>query len=422
MSLLKEFNSQEKKTFTLIALCFFLFFILRYFSNIYFLSDSYDYLEIAKFINSFSSFDYSHDAELFTRRPFIYPLFLAPLVAFKPVIIILIQSVLSLINVYLFFKTLIRFKIKINYKIVLFLLLTPSIFIYSQLIMSEWLVMIFLNILFLLLITPFNLKSFAYIQIITLFIAFIKPIFYPFIYFNLLFFAFYFYRKKIFSLWLIFPILILQFYLNLNEQATGYKHFSSIENHILVNYNIYYFKSSKIGKTEAEKWLKSVYEDEKYTNQSFKNQNIYLKQIASNEIKNHFFEYSKYHFFTAIRGVFDPGRFDLMTYFKEEDGKQGFLEILNGNKPLTHLIKNKSNFIILVLVPIFLFNLIKLFYFFKAVITEKQNYLFYYFLILFIYYVLVSGPINCSRYLMPFQMILIAIAYKSYLNKPISHE
>lgn len=422
MSLLKEFNSQEKKTFTLIALCFFLFFILRYFSNIYFLSDSYDYLEIAKFINSFSSFDYSHDAELFTRRPFIYPLFLAPFVAFKPVIIILIQSVLSLINVYLFFKTLIRFKIKINYKIVLFLLLTPSIFIYSQLIMSEWLVMIFLNILFLLLITPFNLKSFAYIQIITLLIAFIKPIFYPFIYFNLLFFAFYFYRKKIFSLWLIFPILILQFYLNLNEQATGYKHFSSIENHILVNYNIYYFKSSKIGKLEAEKWLKSVYEDEKYTNQSFKNQNIYLKQIASNEIKNHFFEYSKYHFFTAIRGVFDPGRFDLMTYFKEEDGKQGFLEILNGNKPLTHLIKNKSNILILVLVPIFLFNLIKLFYFFKAVITEKQNYLFYYFLILFIYYVLVSGPINCSRYLMPFQMILIAIAYKSYLNKPTTRE
>jgi hypothetical protein len=422
MSLLKEFNSQEKKTFTLIALCFFLFFILRYFSNIYFLSDSYDYLEIAKFINSFSSFDYSHDAELFTRRPFIYPLFLAPFVAFQPVIIILIQSVLSLINVYLFFKTLIRFKIKINYKIVLFLLLTPSIFIYSQLIMSEWLVMIFLNILFLLLITPFNLKSFAYIQIITILIAFIKPIFYPFIYFNLLFFAFYFYRKKIFSLWLFFPILILQFYLNINEQATGYKHFSSIENHILVNYNIYYFKSSKIGKLETEKWLKSVYEDEKYTNQSFKNQNIYLKQIASNEIKNHFFEYSKYHFLTAIRGVFDPGRFDLMTYFKEEDGKQGFLEILNGNKPLNHLIKNKSNILILVLVPIFLFNLIKLFYFFKAVITEKQNYLFYYFLILFIYYVLVSGPINCSRYLMPFQMILIAIAYKSYLNKPTTHE
>ena len=111
-----------------------------------------------------------------------------------------------------------------------------------------------------------------------------------------------------------------------------------------------------------------------------------------------------------------------MTYFKGEDGKQGFLEILNGNKPLTHLIKNKSNILILILVPIFLFNLIKLFYFFKAVITEKQNYLFYYFLILFIYYVLVSGPINCSRYLMPFQMILIAIAYKSYLNKPTTHE
>ena len=75
--------------------------------------------------------------------------------------------------------------------------------------MSEWLVMICLNVLFLLLITPFNL----------------------------LFFAFCYYRKKIISCWLFLPIIILQFYLNLNEKATGYKHFSSIENHILINYN-----------------------------------------------------------------------------------------------------------------------------------------------------------------------------------------
>lgn len=415
----KEFNSQEKKTFGLIAFCFLFFFILRYISGIYFLSDSYDYLEIAKFIHSFSTFDYQNDTELFTRRPFVYPLFLSPFVFLKPALIIVLQSILSLLNVYLFFRILKHFEVKINNKIVLFLLITPSIFIYSQLIMSEWLVMIFLNLIFLLLIRPFSHKNFAYIQLCTIILAFIKPIFYPFIYVNLLFFAVYFYRKKVFSFWIFVPIILLQLYLNFNEKTTGYKHFSSIENHILINYNIYYFKSSKIGEQEAQKWLNAVYKDDRYVNQSFKNQNIFLKNIALNEIQNNFFDYSKYHTFTAIRGIFDPGRFDLMTFFEKEDGKQGFLEVLNGNKPFKHLLNNKYNFIYLLLIPIFLFNLGKLFYFTKAIVTEKHNYLFYYFLVLFVYYVLVSGPINCSRYLMPFQLIIIAIAYKFYLDKSL---
>ena len=422
MFILKDFNSQEKRIFTLIALCYLLFFSLRYISGIYFLSDSYDYLEIAKFIHSFSSFDYQNDAELFTRRPFIYPLFLSPFVFLNTTITILVQTVLSLLNVYLFFKILKHFEIRISNKIVLFLLLTPSIFIYSQLIMSEWLVMIFLNVLFLVLIKSFCYKNFALIQILTILLAFAKPVFYPFIYVNLLFFAYYFYKKKVFSFWLFLPIILLQLYLTFNKKTTGYKHFSSIENHILVNYNIYYFKSSKIGKPKADKWLEGIYKNERYVDQNFKNQNIYLKETAKNEIQNNYFDYTEYHILTAIRGVFDPGRFDLMTFFKKEDGKQGFLEVLNGNKPLSHLFNNKYNFVYVLLIPIFLFNLIKLFYFSKAILTKKHNYLFYYFLLLFIYYILVSGPINCSRYLMPFQMIVIAIAYKSYLEKTTSLE
>jgi len=422
MFILKGFNSQEKKTFTLIAFCYLVFFILRYVSGIYFLSDSYDYLEIAKFIHSFSSFDYQNDTELFTRRPIIYPLFLSLFVYLKPFVIVFLQSIFSLINVYLFFRILKHFEIKINNKIALFLIVTPSIFIYSQLLMSEWLVMIFLNLLFLILIQPFCYKNFALIQILTVLLAFTKPVFYPFIYVNLLFFAFYFFKKKVFSFWLFLPIILLQLYLSFNEKTTGFKHFSSIENHILINYNIYYFKSSEIGKPEADKWLEGIYNDKSYVEQNFKNQNIYLKKVALDEIQKNYFEYTKYHVFTAIRGVFDPGRFDLMTFFKKEDGKQGFLEVLNGNKPLSHLVNNKYNFVYALLLPIFLFNLIKLFYFGKAITTKKQNYLFYYFLLLFVYYILVSGPINCSRYLMPFQMIIIAIAYKSYLNKPTSTE
>ena len=126
----------------------------------------------------------------------------------------------------------------------------------------------------------------AYIQILTVLLAFTKPVFYPFIYVNLLFFGIYFYRKKVFSFWLFLPIILLQLYLSFNEKTTGYKHFSSIENHILVKYNIYYFKSSEIGKPEADKWLKGIYKDKRYVYQSFKDQNIYLKKVALDEIQN----------------------------------------------------------------------------------------------------------------------------------------
>ena len=76
-----------------------------------------------------------------------------------------------------------------------------------------------------------------------------------------MFFAYYLFKTKTFSLWLFFPIIILQLYILHNEQESGFRHFSSIENHNLINYNLYYFKSSKTGKVEADKWHKSVYDN-----------------------------------------------------------------------------------------------------------------------------------------------------------------
>lgn len=212
-----------------------------------------------------------------------------------------------------------------------------------------------------------------------------------------------------FSIWLFVPIIVLQLYLNFNESQTGYKHFSSIENSNLINYNLYNFKSVTLSRHEADVWLKAVYNAD-YEDKNYAEQNIYLRAIATNEIKNNLFQYTTYHLFTAVRGVFDPGRFDLMTFFATEDGKQGFLEILNGRKSIFDLLKSKFIWVYFLLIPIFLINLLKWFYFSKYLFFNKLNVLVYYFLLLELYYILVLGPVNCSRYMMPFQGIIICIA------------
>jgi hypothetical protein len=396
------FKTNNNKFFLLICLFFLFALLLRLLSKIYFLTDSYEYIQVAKQIGNFSLID--------TKRPFVYPLFLSFFLQFNIVFILIIQTLLGLFTFYFLLKILNFYTIQFQKKHICLLLLTPSIFIYSQLIMSEWLVMLFLTMLFWFLSQKWTKNNFAYIQIITVLLAFTKPIFYPFIYVNLIFFLVYMIKNKVFSFWLFLPIICLQLYLNYNKNVTGYKHFSSIENANLIGYNLYYFKSSTQSKEKAELWLNSVFNDKKYVGKSFKEQNIYLKQIATNEIKKNFFQYSFYHFYTAIRGIVDPGRFDLMTFFEKETGRQGFLEVLNSNKSIWSIFKNKYFFIYIFLLPIFLANCIKWFYFLRYLFFNKSTFKVYYFIILFGYYILVSGPVNCSRYMMPFQGVLMVFA------------
>ncbi len=406
---LDGFNKSEITILISVPVLFVVFFVFRILSHKYFLTDSYEYLDIGKKIFHFSIFNTNIDPKTVTRRPFFYPLFLALFYNFNIIVTLIIQCLIGIFNVFILCKILKKFKVEIKKSFILFLILTPSIFIYSQLIMSECMVMLLLHLLFWSLIKPFSKNNFIFIQVITVLLAFTKPIFYPYIYINLLFFSMYLFKKKMFSIWLFVPIIVLQLYLNFNESQTGYKHFSSIENSNLINYNLYNFKSVTLSRHEADVWLKAVYNAD-YEDKNYAEQNIYLRAIATNEIKNNLFQYTKYHLFTAVRGVFDPGRFDLMTFFATENGKQGFLEILNGRKSIFDLLKSKFVWVYFLLIPIFLINLIKWFYFSKYLFFNKLNVLVYYFLLLGLYYILVLGPVNCSRYMMPFQGIIICIA------------
>jgi len=281
--------------------------------------------------------------------------------------------------------------------------------------MAEVFVFFLVTLLYWILLQEWSKKNFFYIQMITLLLAFTKPVFYPIIYFNLIFWAVYLIKKKTFSIWLLIPVIVLQLFISNNEKKSSYRYFSSIENFNLVTYNLYLFKTKTESESEADKWLKSVY-DSSYQKMDFKERNIHMKKAAVKEIKAHFFQYSTYHFLTAIRGIFDPGRFDIMTFFKDGAGK-GFLEILNKDESLLIILKNKFVYIYIVLIPIFLLNIVKWFYSFKYLLVKKLDIKIYYFVAVFAIYILLSGPVNCSRYIMPFQGILILFTILGLTHK-----
>lgn len=406
-----HFESQsEKRIFLIIVSSYLILLSARLISGNFYLFDSYEYIDVAKKIQQFTFIEQGDSYSIFAKRPAVYPLFLSLFIHYHPVIILLTQTVLGCFSTLILIRILKDFDVKPNKWFLAFFILTPSIFVYTHLFMSEWLIFFFLTILFYLLSRKeLSKQNFAWIQLVTIMLAFTKPIFYPLIYLNFLFFGVYFIKIKRFSLWLFAPLIALQLYINFNEKISGYRYFSTIENSNLIDYNLYYFKSATQSAEVADAWIDSVY-NAQYTTLNAKQKNDYLKNIAYTEIKATPLSYGFYHVTTAFRGLFDPGRFDLMTFFKQEDGKQGFLEILNGKKPLSQLFKNKLSYVYILLIPIGIASVIKLFYACKFVLNRRLDVKLYYLITTLVAYVLLTGPVNTSRYVMPLQGIIIVFA------------
>lgn len=383
---------------------------MRLWNGNFYLVDSYEYLEVAKLIIQGDYF--TTDNLIISRRPFVYPLFLSLTSTFNPFVIVFFQSILLFLSFLFLYKIIDFYKIKSENLLLILVLLTPSIFIYSQLVMSELLILFLITLLFYLYIVHFQWKNIMYAQLIITILVFTKPVFYPFVFINLGLMFFYFYKVKRFNFWVLLPVLSVLLYMNFNQNKFGYKHFSSMENKNLIYYNLYYFKANNESKNIANQWISNI--NKELEDKKEKEKNEFLKNIAHHEIKKNFLSYTFYHISTGIRGVFDPGRFDLMTSIAKEDGRQGFLEILNGNKPFSSLFSNKSLMLIYVLlIPIFLALLFKWFHFFKFYLTKKRSFSEYFFLVFIGYYVLITGPVNCSRYMMPLQFVLITFVLVS---------
>ena len=407
---MKRKNNNFSKSIFAFIIFYIVLLLLRLWNGNFYLVDSYEYLKVAKLIIQGDYF--FTDDPIISKRPFFYPLFLALTFTLNPFVIVFFQSILLFLSFYFFYKTIDFYKIKNEYLLLALVLLTPAIFIYSQLVMSELLILFLFVLLFYLYSAHFHWKNIKYAQLIITILAFTKPVFYPFVFVNLALMLVYFFKVKRFNFWVLLPVLSVLLYINYNQNKFGYKHFSSMEDKNLIHYNLYYFKAKNESKEIADQWISNINASLKDKNQ--KETNEFLKAVAYDEIKANFFSYTFYHISTGIRGVFFFFFFDLMTFVEKEDGKQGFLEILNENKSFSSLFSNKSLMLIYaLLIPIFLALLFKWFHFFKFYLTKKRSFSEYFFLVFVSYYVLITGPVNCSRYMMPLQLVLVTFVLVS---------
>lgn len=114
-------------------------------------------------------------------------------------------------------------------------------------------------------------------------------------------------------------------------------------------------------------------------------------------------------------------------FFSNEpyDSKQGLLNILNTEKSFSAikgLLQTKHIWVLLLLTPIFLVNIVKLLYSLMYLLKTRKKLSFGIIFIstLITYYIVLTGPVNATRYMMPIQGVLI-IHSSLYLNNYFKH-
>ena len=257
------------------------FLLLRWSSGNYYLTDSYEYIAQADWLLDW--LDFRNAGVYETLRPVGYPLFLA-LVGWLPTFgVLVLQTAVSLLNIVLFIKSTRRLNVTLTYWHYVFLASAPAVFIYAQLVMADWMVLLLVNALFYLLIQPFTTRRFACVQLICGVLPLVKPVFYPLVFFNLAYFAVYLWRRRQFTVWLLVPVVVVLSYMTINLRATGYWHYSSIASKNLLAYNLYLHKSATEGTEAADTWLEGVYGGLNAT-MTAGERNAYLMQAAREEL------------------------------------------------------------------------------------------------------------------------------------------
>lgn len=416
-------DSEFKKNFWILSFIMVAFLIARIFQGNFRLTDSDEYFATATLLKSghyFTATSDIHEAINLTKRPFLYPLLILFPGFLSDLLIVLLQTFIGLFNLFLTLKIFKNLGGKSYYWITILLFLTPSIFINTHLILTETLASTLFLALFVLFSKKLNSKNILYIQIFLCLLLFLKPAFYLFTIVNMLFFIVYFIKTKTFQISVFLPLLLTVAYMGFNQQRTGFAHFSSIQNINMIDYNLYLFKMNQEGFDKATLWKNNVYENAEGIT-TFKDFSIYLEEIGKKEIKKNVIPYSFFHLKGAIRGMFDPGRFDLMTFQGQQNPADGFMQLLNKKDfilVLKGLLNYKYKIVVLLLIPIFLANIFKWFFAIAYLWKNKKllNFRNVYLILIFGYSILISGPVNTCRYMVPLQGILIIIAVLSWEN------
>lgn len=447
------FRHPEKRFWFLAITLHFFFFIYQLNQDNYYLADSNEYLLVAENVweqGSFYCGEWPPDrTDYYTKRPPLYPILLLLLVVpfGSPILLILVQNLLSLFNLFVLSRLLnrshlnpdrvknpVRVKTAQWNLLSLLLLLYPAQMIYANFVMTEiimqslilgmvWFLWQFVE-------KPAGKSILKYASLLSLAIL-LKPVMYVFAAANVFMLAWLVWRKKrhvsmIFAA--LLPIMIVLGIGSWNQQRTGVFHYSSIQQINLLQYNAYYSLVNSEGVDFAEQKINRI-TDIADTMSHYPDRYAFIQSSAMEIMAAHFPAYLKLHAKGMFNFFIDPGRFDLYSFLgiEEREGKgKGLLYQYSesGYKGIFTYLSQQPVFLLIWLLLIAAGNGLKLlaairFGFLQSISLEKRL-----LLLTFVGYLAgVTGPLGASRFAVPlFPLMLLMFVLSWQQDWPKARE
>lgn len=433
-------NKKDKIFIGVIALVHVAFFLMACgFRRIY-MGDSFEYIYEALNIRDHLFFYSGNPAlpiepEYMTQRQPLYPLLLLGVYLFSVNnwIVLLVQNLLSILNIVYLRKALLNigYTTKYDWLLLLFTIAYPAQFINANTIAPDILLQTFTLLYFgnfILLFRTSKLKHAIYMSLALIAGMLVKPVLYPFVipHIFILVAVGGVYHKVLLQrtvLVAIMPLTAVLLNNYWNFTRTGKFHYTSNQA-FNASYYYYPFISAKEGADSANRFLAKERKDYAVIPE-YKDRYDHANDRGTELLSQNFFPYMAFHLKHSARIFIEPGKaeIDLFTgkltygrlYSKEQTGF--FATWKNkGMAGMGEYIKNNASLVFVVV--ILLFNTLRLLGLFWFFTDKRVHWLMRFFIFTLIaYFSLAAGPIANTRYFLPVSLIVIGCAVIGFIRR-----
>lgn len=392
------------------------------------LQDSVEYLNSSNSFRKYGNFyagEFSKEVDyrLYSKRTPFYPLLIFALYVahLHQNYLMIIQLFVGLFNIFLAFWLLKQWVPEGKVPVLLltvFILLTPSQFIYSQMIMADIWLQLFVMLMAVSLVRYHQkpgISTLMWIIIWATLAALAKPVFLPASFLIALGVCIAVFRNhsKFAVLLALIPVFSWLVIASKNEKHTGVFHYSSIGYINLLHYNTNLFLVHTRGHEAAAQQLGPLM-DKPVTRNMYQKHYRQVSHTCMEIIGSAPLAYAWYHAKGMVYFFMDPGRFDLYNFFRLEKGNsKGFLHEGGTFSKFAGIIKDQPLMGTLML-AVLLFNVLKTIGFAGFIWTHRKDWKVGLLALAVIYFSFMTGPLGASRFALPVALIIIIFATAFY--------
>lgn len=431
--MLKDFDKRDVLILIILLMLYGTLFLFSTTSGQIYLKDSYEYLSQVENLRLHGNWyagewsDKPLNTARFSKRPPGYALFIliVQLTGSGNLIVSFFQGLLAILNIFLVFRLLKQFSLENHWwLLIIAVVFFPAQLIYSQMIMAEMLfqTLVLAAFWFMVQFLVFHAhwKNLLWYHLFIAATVVVKPVMLYFWIFNIVFLLFLVWRRKLNWKLLpqaiipVLPILLVSWF---NLQQTGYFHYSSMKSINLLQYNAKFALYGAEGPEAGQEQINEI-EEKAETIEDFGQKQEYIQSAATEQVMSHLPAYIKIHLKGMVNMLLDPGRFDIVNYFKpERRGAPGMLYYFGryGYKGIFEMARNMPPWLIMMLILVMVWNVTLLTAGFIFLMNKQVSLEVRIFLLLLVgYIVFMTGPVGAARYkvaIYPEMLFALCFAY-----------